>query len=134
MPLTGPGTSISTTIGDNPSLMPGRFNITTGFKSEYPNVPPIGTPLAIRFYDSTSLATANYFNTVSNTAGTWNWITSDPTAAMSLAIVLSSPTQVWQDGADSAFRTTIPVPEPSVLWLMAGSAWLVFRRRRDGPR
>lgn len=34
--------------------------------------PSVGTPLAIRFYDATSLAAANYFNCVSNTDGTWN--------------------------------------------------------------
>jgi hypothetical protein len=132
IPLTGPGSSplFSTTIGDTLLDIDGRFSISTSFKSDYPNVPPPGTPLAIRFYDGTSLATANYFNSVSDTDGTWNWITSDPEATMILRIKVSSATQVWEGGSGSAFRTTIPVPEPSGLWLAAGSAWLVFRRRR----
>ena len=136
MPLTGPGSlhSITSTIGDSIGFSDGKFAIITGFKSDEADVPPPGRTLAIRFYDATSLATANYFNAVTNTDGTWNWITGDPEPTLNLAILLSSPTQVWQGGADSAFRTTIPVPEPSVLWLVAGSAWLAFWRRRDGPR
>ncbi|MCF7730841.1 MAG: hypothetical protein K9N23_04100 [Akkermansiaceae bacterium] len=136
VPLTGPGSDplLSTTIGDTIWDVPGKFNITTGFKSDYPNVPPSGTPLAIRFYDSTSLPTANYFNAVSNTDGTWDWTTTAPSATMTLAIRLSTATQVWQGGADSAFRTTIPVPEPSTLWLLANPLWFVLRRRRSDGR
>ena len=131
IPLTGPGTYFVTTIGDTFRPVDGKFGISTAFKSDYANVPPPGTPLSIRFYDTTSLATANYFNAVSNTDGSWNWITSDPEAKMSLAIKEISATQVWQDGAASAFRTTIAVPEPSVALLAVSSALLAFRRRRN---
>ncbi len=132
MPLTGPGSlhAIVSTIGDSSSYSAGDFGIISDFKSTYDNVPPLGTPLAIRFYDSTSLATADYFNAVSNTDGTWNWITSDPNATMTLAIQRTSATQIWQDGAASAFRTTIAVPELSVALLAASGALLAFRRRR----
>lgn len=132
IPLTGPGSlhAITSTIGDSNSYLAGNFGIISDFKSTYQGMPPLGTPLAIRFYDSTSLTTANYFNTVSNTDSTWNWITSSPNATMALSIQRSSPTQIWQGGADSAFRTTIATPEPSSALLAACGALLAFRRYR----
>ena len=111
----------------------GTFNFVNSFQSDFPNVPAIGTPLAIRFYDTTSLATANYFNCVSNADGTWNWNLGTPKPTVYLTFKASPATLVWQGGAGSAFRTTLPVPEPGVaVLLVAGGAGLGLRRRRAG--
>jgi len=131
VPLTGPGTGLRSTIGDSGQWPDGEYDLVHQFKDDYPNTPLIGTPLAIRFYDTTSLATANYFNCVSNTSGSWNWILGTPEPTLTLAIQLSSPTQVWQGGADSAFRTTIAIPEPSAALLAACGVLVAFRRRRS---
>lgn len=89
------------------------------------------TPLSIRFYDSTAALTATYFNVVSNNSGTWNWkIPTDPQPALN--ITLSDAGIVWQDGVASAFRTTIPIPEPSsvFLFVVASSSFLLRRRKK----
>lgn len=131
VPLTGPGTGQRSTIGDSGGWLDGTFNLVHHFKQSTPDVPAIGTPLAIRFYDATSLATANYFNCVSNTNGTWNWDLGDPEPTVTLSFKVSSPTQVWQGGTDSAFRTTIAIPEPSAALLAACGTLLALRRRRS---
>jgi hypothetical protein len=90
---------------------------------------PPGTPLVIRFYDSISLDNATYFNAVSNSTGSWNWI--EPTDPISiLTLTLSDPGLVWQDGAASALRTTIPIPEPATSVLAACALLLGIRRLR----
>jgi hypothetical protein len=128
IPLTGAGTGLNSTIGDY-IFRDGIFTFGHHFQSDSPNVPAIGTPLAIRFYDSTSLATANYFNCISRTDGTWNWTLGNPEPTVTLAFKASPQTLIWQDGASSAFRTTIAIPEPSAALLAVCSAFLVFRRR-----
>lgn len=122
----------SDTIGDKSGdLSAGKFSLSYQFKDDYKFIPVAGTPLAIRFYDSTSLATANYFNCVSNTNGTWNWAGGTPEPTITLTFSTTSPTQVWQGGAASAFRTTLAVPEPSgVLLAMIGLGPLAGMRRR----
>ena len=131
MPITGPDTSYRSTIGDSSGHSDGRFYLSYQFKDDYSFIPVAGTPLAIRFYDSTSLATANYFNCVSNTNGTWNWAGGTPEPTITLTFSTTSATQVWQGGAASAFRTTLAVPEPSgVLLAMIGLGPLAGMRRR----
>jgi len=128
--LTGPGTGLTSTIGDFYPYQNGIFSFGNKFQSDSPNVPAIGTPLAIRFYDTTSLATANYFNCVSKTNGSWNWTLGTPEPTVTLDFKATPQALVWQDGADSAFRTTIAIPEPSAALLAACGALLAFRRRR----
>jgi hypothetical protein len=130
VPLTGPGTGQTSTIGDLFSQPNGIFTFGHHFQSDSPNVPTIGTPLAIRFYDSTSLATANYFNCVSNTGGYWNWTLGTPEPTVTVSFKTPPEALVWQDGSASAFRTTIAVPELSAALLAASGALLAFRRRR----
>ena len=134
VPLTGAGSgnSFYSTVGDK-ALPDGRFNIGLNFFTSTANTPAAGTPLSLRFYDSTSLAAATYFNAVSNTTGTWNWVAPsnlNPT----INISLSDPGVVLQDGPTSAFRTTIAVPEPaSAIVLALATGALAFRRRRVNP-
>lgn len=111
--------------------LPGIFDLGHGFfaSGESVPLPPLGTPLVIRFYHSISLDNATYFNAVSNSTGSWNWI--EPTDPISiLTLTLSDPELVWQDGAASAFRTTIPIPEPATSVLAACALLLGIRRLR----
>lgn len=131
VPLTGKGSGnpLYSTVGDK-ALADGRFDIGNSFFTATANLPNAGTPLAIRFYDSTSISSSTYFNAVSNTTGAWNWITPvDPRPTMTIS--LSDPGIVWHDGPASAFRTTIPIPEPSSSALLALlSLGVVAVRRR----
>jgi hypothetical protein len=106
---------------------PGRFDISTFFVEGSPmagnDLPRIGTPLAIRFYDGTSLATALHFNAVSSPK--WDWRPIDG----HMFIGLNDPGLTWQGGAASAFRTTEAVPEPSTLMLLLAAVTAVGRRR-----
>lgn len=129
VPITGEGSgnSFYSTVGDK-GMQDGLFGIGLGFFTPNANFPSAGTPLTIRFYDSTSIATSTYFNAVSNTTGTWNWITPvDPRPTITIS--LSDPGTVLQD-ASSAYRTTIAVPEPScLLFSVLGLGALAIRRR-----
>ncbi len=131
VPLTGEGSGNPSysTIGDK-DLTDGRFLFGQGFSSLNPNIPLAGMPLTIRFYDSTSIAGSTYFNAVSNTSGLWNWVTPTNLNPM-INISLGDSGIVWQDGGGSAFRTTIAVPEPSAVIVLAlTTGTLALRRRR----
>jgi hypothetical protein len=92
------------------------------------DAPPEFTPLAIRFYDSTSIATSTYFNAASTSDGKFRWPQGPNGEA---AFNLRAPNLVWQGGVDSAFRTTIPVPEPGTVVLgIAQLMALTWWRRR----
>lgn len=120
--MTGSGISYQTTIGDSGNNPNGTFKIEVLFtQGSYLFIEPaVGTPLALRYYNSTSLAASTYFNAVTNTTGVFNWVApADPTSTAMLNLGLSSVGIVWQDGSGSAFRTTIPIPEPSSSALLA---------------
>lgn len=129
--MTGPGTPYPTSIGD--SGYPDGLTKTGALfvAGSFTFLEPLpGTPLALRFYDSASLAISNYFNAVSTTDGTFNWVApSDPQSVTGLS--LPKTNIIWQDGSGSAFRTTIPIPEPSSSALLAllGLGALAVRRR-----
>jgi hypothetical protein len=138
VPFTGPGTSVpDTTIGTKVVGVDqaGLFNLSISFSDSHSGIPfpAPGAPLAIRFYDSTSLETSTYFNAVSSAGGGWNWI--DPTDPQTvISLTLTDPGLVWLDGPESAFRTTIPIPEPHTAFLAAaGFAALLGNRKRLRP-
>lgn len=131
VPITGEGSGnpFYSTVGDK-AMPDGRFDIGLSFFTATANLPTAGTPLAIRFYDSISIATSTYFNAVANTTGTWNWITPvDPRPTITIS--LSDPGVVLQGGPTSAFRTTIAVPEPSCIVLVILSLGGLTARRRS---
>jgi hypothetical protein len=96
-----------------------------------------GTPLAIRFYDDPVMDEATFFNAVSDSTGAWNVI-NFPTTLLTMTLSLADGTLIWQDGGSSAFRTTIPIPEPAGGALIAGRffalCWRRGRRGRVGAR
>jgi hypothetical protein len=139
IPLTGEGSANSfvTTVGDFGSQPDGRFDLkhtfTLGSSTTGNNLPAIGTPLAIRFYNATSIANSQFFNAVSDTQGSWDWLAPNVPAS-TVDISLGDAGLVWQGGASSAFRTTQTVPEPatSLLFIVALVSLLVIRQRRSG--
>lgn len=130
--MTGPGTSYQTTMGDSGNNPNGIFKLTILFAggSLGFTAPADGTPLALRFYDSTLIATSTYFNAVSDTTGAFNWVTpAEPKATASLTFL--TPGVVWQDGSGSSYRTTIAIPESSCLLLGFISLGVLAVRRRS---
>ncbi len=110
-------------------LGPGRFS----YESPLDGTELLGgTPLAIRFYDAPVMDEAALFNAVSDSTGAWNAINS-PTTLLTMTLSLADATLIWQDGGSSAFRTTIPIPQPAGGALLAvGSFALCWRRGRRG--
>ncbi|MFT6179506.1 MAG: hypothetical protein ACJA16_000201 [Akkermansiaceae bacterium] len=93
----------------------------------------------IRFFNNSTIGGSTFFNTVTNEA--WRFTFSpegtnppptdsemflDPTAGG-----LTVGSAIWEGGAPSAFKTTVPVPEPSSsLTLLLGAGLLLSSRRR----
>lgn len=106
----------SSTIGDDGQEIAGRFSTTTILGGVPFAEPPVGTPLAIRFYDGTSVATSTFFNAVSDTTGGWNYVSpSDPAAVINMVINKVSGIEFQNTGV---FQTTIPIPEVSSSFLI----------------
>jgi hypothetical protein len=145
VPLTGEGsanTAFNTTsIGDdeaNVGLGDGLFSFTTTFvvgSGTSGNNLPSSTaiPLAIRFYNSDSIATATAYGAVSNDAVEWLWKTPafDDTAVIDIAVdPTTAGTLEWQGGG-TGYYTNQPIPEPSAVCLAGlALAGLAFQRRK----
>ncbi len=106
-------------------LGPGRFR----YESPLDGTELLGgTPLAIRFYDAPVMDEATFFDAVSDSTGAWNAINS-PTTLLTMTVSLADGTLIWQEGGSSAFRTTLPIPEPAGGALVAGSLLVLWWRR-----
>jgi hypothetical protein len=119
-------------MGDSEDQGDGRFNISSMLIGGTFTEPPLGTPLAIRFYDSESLETSRYYNTVSNTDGSWNWVTpTDATPEVSLQAFKDITSVTYEKGGLSAMKTDIPlIPESSTLVLGISALVMILGRRR----
>lgn len=120
----------TSTIGDDGMEVAGSFSTKSILGPSSDPFLTTGTPLAVRFYDGTSVANSTYFNTVSNTSGAWNYI--PPTSpSPEIGIVIDKTNDiVFQDGGSGAFRTVLPIPEPSMAVLATIGGLLVLVRRR----
>lgn len=130
-------TSIGDIFANGPGA--GQFAITLDFvlgSATSGNSLPSSTtiPLSIRFYSGTSIASSTHYNVVSNDAWLWE---APASPANVIPISLDDTGLEWESivlfaqGANSAFHTTIPVPEPSSFMLLgAGALGLFIIRRR----
>ena len=115
VPLTGEGSANtqfqSTTLGDSGAQAAGRFSLSTKFlvgsSTSGQNLPPAGTPLAIRFFNSSSIATSTYYNAVSAGAA-WAWKTPVASPGELLLLSLGDSNLIWLGGAASAQRASLP--------------------------
>lgn len=125
VPLTGEGSRNGwlSTVGDywgTRSAPDGFFMIGGWFDSDGLHsfdLPREGTPMALRFYDGTSIATSTHYNALTNGTVDSEW-TMAKAGGNHVSIVVNGAGQ-WEGGPESEFRTTIPlVPEPSAAWLI----------------
>jgi len=102
----------------------GTFALTLDFvvgsATSGNNLPAAGRPLSIRFFNGTSFGSASFFNAVSNDS--WLWV-APATPQSVVAISLDDPGLEFLSiflgqGAQSAFHTTVPIPEPSTYALV----------------
>lgn len=119
------------TIGEKSPdpLGDGRFNYAPIIGQSSLTI-AVGTPLAIRFYDAKSVETSTYFNAVTSATGEWNWVESPVSTVTIDAFVTPTALLLWQGGQSSAFRTTLPIPEPAYLLLAGAAGTLAFGRKR----
>lgn len=121
------------------------LNFVVGNASSGNNLPNSTTiPLAIRFYNASTIGTSTYYNVVSDDS--WTWKAPTPTSSnVTISLDDVNPNLEWLSivqgqAANTAFHTTIPltaVPEPGTVAAgvlaaatMIGAA--VSRRRKSG--
>jgi hypothetical protein len=101
------------------------------------NLPAAGTQLALRFYNTTTITPSSLYNTV--TSSLWVWA-APATPPSTVTLSLDDANLVWESiarlgqSSNTAFHTTIPIPEPSTFASMLTGAgmlgFVVIRRRR----
>lgn len=154
--LTGEGGANSafanTTIGNSfdAGAGNGTFAMSLTFDTQVAgknvSLPSANTPLGIRVYNNTSIATSTYYMTISSPLVTWQWVApntppNNPSVNLSLddsSLRLQNGTLVGAGVVGSnGFSTTLPtgiapVPEPSTFLFgaLAGLAGLLPRSRR----
>ena len=154
--LTGEGGANSafadTTVGNlfSQGAGHGTFAMTLTFDTavagKNASLPSANTPLGIRIYNNTSIATSTHYMTISSPLTTWQWVPpNNPPNNPSVNLSLDDPSLRLQNGTlvgagvvgPNGFSTTLPtglapVPEPSTFLFAAltGLATLLPRSRR----
>lgn len=119
-------------IGDTDINQDGRFSTTSLLTEGSFTSPSLGTPLAIRYYNGSTVANSSFFNAASDISGGWNWV-SPEILPPSLTLQINKDTSIFQSGIIGAFQTRIStsIPEPSTalsIFLFVGYL-LCFRTR-----
>lgn len=162
IPITGEGspnfvsnTRFDTTVGDDSQGLGfgppfNQFAISVNVDSTIQvGLPPVGTRMAIRIYDKSSIQASAAFVTFSSNLWKWPVATTltDPTSRLDMTLadaglrienrsgaggVISTPngSAAVPDG-NGNFRTNIPVPEPSSSLLALAGCVAFFARRRS---
>lgn len=140
IPLTGPGSihGWSSTLGDGPGATAVRpagqffssvfFDLFTDTTND--DLPIPGVPMAIRFYNGTTIAGSTEFNTVSNVSGAWDWHSTIGGSDHAFADLSAPGLLLWERGPTTAFHTEAIVPEPSSTALLIVATVLVAARRK----
>ena len=137
IPLSGPTSSdtyTTTSIGDAPANTAGAAGTYALSLSFSPgtatgnNLPVAGVPLAIAFYNGTTLGTSTSYNVVSDAS--WVWIESAPTASQ-VNITLDDAGLQWFGGTSSAFYTAVPEPSALVWFGVGATACFAIWQRRS---
>lgn len=115
-------------MGDTGMNLPGRFSTSTTFTEGDFTPPAVGTPLAIRFFDGTSVANSSFYNVASATDGSWNWTQPTDQGAV-LNLTITKADSVFLSGFIDQFTTSLAVPEPSSILSAGLSVALVLCRR-----
>jgi len=121
--------------GNGSFFLPG-LTFTLGDATSGNNLPTSGTQLAIRFYNNVTIASSTFYNTVTDALWTWNAPATPPST---VNISLDDLGLVWESivvksqSTNTAFHTSIPIPEPSTLALIlvgtCAAPVAYFRRR-----
>ena len=145
IPLTGLGSANTaynyTSVGDMYTNGAGNgqfaliLSFAAGSATTGNNLPAAGTPLAIQFYNGTTLTSSTFYNAVSDSAWTWQ---TPAIPGPTVTISLDQTGLQWLGGASSAFYTSqaTTVPEPSSL-LVGGlclGGFVILRLRRSVAR
>lgn len=123
-PFAGAGTAVFSTlsIGDLSinGAGDGTFAFSLNLDSTVVGLPAAGQILALRFYDSTSVAAAANFGSVSNAA--WTWVAPNfPPPALNFSL---DDVGVSWIGGNVATTGTAVIPEPSTYALILGALTL----------
>jgi hypothetical protein len=114
IPLTGKGASnvahVGSSIGDAGGGPDGRFSLSSVFELDSNtsgfNLPQAGTPLAVRFFNTKTVAGATHYNAVTGGAN-WRWASPANAPGEVLSLSMEDPGLVWKGGPDSALRTAV---------------------------
>jgi hypothetical protein len=141
---TGAGAAFNTTsIGDSGGgAAPGGsgvFGMSLVFDSSvtgtFNDLPSSSTiPLAIKFFNGTTVAGSTNYNVVSDNSWLWKTPATPSPLPPTVTMSLDDPGLTWQSGVGGAFKTSLAIsaaPEPSrILLLLAGFGSLLLRRRK----
>ncbi len=133
IPLTGVTSANTaynyTSVGDLNSNGAGAgqfaliLSFVSGSTTSGNNLPAAGTPLAIRFYNNTTLTNSTAYNAVSDAL--WLWQT-PASPGPTVGISLDQLGLQWLGGASTAFYTSqAVVPEPSTMLFSLGFVGLL---------
>ena len=132
-PFAGTWTVLAVgSIGDQGSLADGYFSITTTLEEGTFVPPAVGTQLGVRFFNGPTTDSSSRYNTAVNYDGTGLW-QAPGVPAPAINLVLAKGHSFFESHSFT-FQTSIPVPEPSMLWLGGlGAGFVLLRRNRIHP-